>query len=212
MSEGYDSGATDFAPFINKIPSGIEAVMGGGHFADGSTFAKQLAEKGVKAKFIALLVAPPEPKFAELGDAARGVVGPSQWEPQARYASELAKAAGVEWFGPSDAEFVAAYEKKFGEAPSYHAAGGYAAGLTLQKAVAAAGVLDTPKVKAALDALNVMTFFGRLQFESAPATHGLQKGHEMVYIQWQKDAQGKLAKQVVWPDEVKSAAAVYPAR
>jgi branched-chain amino acid transport system substrate-binding protein len=32
----------------------------------------------------------------------------------------------------------------------------------------------------------------------------------MVYIQWQKDAQGDLVKQVVWPAEGKSAEAVYP--
>ena len=39
---------------------------------------------------------------------------------------------------------------------------------------------------------------------------GLQIGHDMVYIQWQKDADGNLAKQVVWPSEGKSAEALYP--
>ena len=106
LFEGYDSGTTDFAPFINKIPADADAIMGGGHFADGSTFAKQLFEKGVKAKFIALLVAPPEPKFAEMGDAAVGVIGPSQWEPLAKYTAESAKAAGLEWYGLSVADFV----------------------------------------------------------------------------------------------------------
>jgi len=212
FNEGYDSGAADFAPFINKIPPGVAAVMGGGHFADGATFAKQLFEKRVAAKFISLLVAPPEPKFAELGDAARGVVGPSQWEPLAKYSADLARAAGIEWFGPSVAEFAAAYRTKFAEEPSYHAAGGYAAGLALQQAIAAAGSLDSSKVKVALDALNVMTFFGRLHFATGAAEHGLQTGHEMVYIQWQTDGQGQLAKQVVWPEEVKSAPAMSLAR
>jgi branched-chain amino acid transport system substrate-binding protein len=32
MYEGYDSHTTDFAPFIDKIPQGVDAVMGGGHF------------------------------------------------------------------------------------------------------------------------------------------------------------------------------------
>ena len=53
----------------------------------------------------AFLVAPPEPKFAELGNACSGVVGPSQWEPLAKYCPEAAKAAGVVWFGPTVAEF-----------------------------------------------------------------------------------------------------------
>ena len=82
LFEGYDSGTTDFAPFINKIQDAApDAIMGGGHFQDGSTFARQLYEKNVPIKYVALLVAPPEPTFAELGDAALGMVGPSQWEP-----------------------------------------------------------------------------------------------------------------------------------
>jgi len=209
LFEGYDTGATDFAPYINKIPADVDAVMGGGHFADGSTFAKQLFEKNVRAKFIALLVAPPEPKFAELGDAAFGVIGPSQWEPQAKYTTESAKAAGLEWYGLNVSDFVAAYKAKYSEDPSYHSAGGYVAGLILQKAIEQAGSLETTKVKAALDGLDMMTFYGHVRFDTA-ISHGLQIGHEMVYIQWQKDAQGDLVKQVVWPAEGKSAEAVYP--
>ncbi len=210
--EGYDTGTTDFAPFINKIPADADAIMGGGHFADGSTFAKQLFEKATKAKFIALLVAPPEPKFAEIGPGAEGVIGPSQWEPQAKYTAEAAKAAGAAWVGPKGDNFVTAYKAKYkNEEPSYHSAGGYAACLILQGAVEKAGALDTQKVKAALDATNIMSFFGPTKFDTAKA-HGLQIGHDMVYIQWQKGADGKVGKQVVWPAEGKSADAKYPLR
>lgn len=210
LFEGYDTGATDFAPFINKIPADVDAIMGGGHFADGSTFAKQLFEKSTKAKFIALLVAPPEPKFAELGDAALGVIGPSQWEPPAKYTADSAKASGLEWYGVSVADFVSAYKAKFNEDPSYHSAGGYAAGLILQKAIEQAGSVDTQKIKAALDATDILTFYGHIEFSTDAKSHGLQIGHEMVYIQWQKDAQGNLVKQVVWPSEGKSADPIYP--
>lgn len=210
--EGYDSGTADFAPFINKIPAGTEAIMGGGHFTDGSTFARQLYEKGVPVKFVALLVAPPEPKFAELGDAALGIVGPSQWEPQANYTPEAAQQAGLEWFGPTVEEFVSAYKAKYNEDPSYHSAGGYAAGLILQKAIETAGSLETEKVKAALDNMAIMTFYGAIRFDTSAEAHGLQIAHEMVYIQWQKDAAGNLVKQVVWPMEARSAEPLYPLR
>ncbi len=71
LFEGYDSGTTDFAPIINKVQQAApEALLGGGHFQDGSTFARQLAEKGLPLQYLVLLVAPPEPSFAELGDAA----------------------------------------------------------------------------------------------------------------------------------------------
>lgn len=211
LFEGYDSETTDFAPFINKISAAEpDAVMGGGHFNDGSTLARQLAEKAVPVKFLALLVAPPEPGFAELGDAALGVVGPSQWEPQASYTEEAAKAAGLDWYGLTVAEFVDAFKAKYGEDPSYHAAGGYAAGMVLQKAIEDAGSTDPDAVKAALDKLNLLTFYGNVQFDTTAESHGLQQAHEMVYVQWQKDDGGNLVKQVVWPVEGQSAQPLYP--
>ncbi|MCG3208906.1 MAG: Leucine-, isoleucine-, valine-, threonine-, and alanine-binding protein [Anaerolineae bacterium] len=211
LFEGYDSGTTDFAPFINKISAAApDAVMGGGHFNDGSTFARQIAEKGVNMKMLALLVAPPEPKFAELGDAALGVVGPSQWEPQANYSADAAKAAGIEWYGPSVKEFVEAYKAKYGEDPSYHAAGGYASGLVLQRAIEQAGSVEQEAVKAALDATNILTFYGNVKFDTSAEAHGLQQAHQMVYVQWQKDDAGNLVKQVVWPKEGRSAEPLYP--
>jgi ABC-type branched-subunit amino acid transport system substrate-binding protein len=206
LFEGYDSGTTDFAPFINKIPQGVDAVMGGGHFADTTTFARQLYEKKVPAKMIALLVAPPEPKFSELGEACISVIGSSQWEPLAKYSPESAKSENVEWFGPTVQEFVKLYEAKYGkEEPSYHSAGGYAAGLILQKAIESAGSTDTEKVKAALDKEDMYTFYGRVKFNTEKL-HGLQEGHEMIYIQWQKDKQGKPEKVAVWPPAAATAA------
>jgi ABC-type branched-subunit amino acid transport system substrate-binding protein len=207
LFEGYEPGATDFAPFINKIPAEVDAVMGGGHFADTSTFAKQLFEKGVKAKMVALLVAPPEPKFAELGNAAKGVIGASQWQLEAKYSPEAAKKAGIEWFGISVADFDKEYKAKYKEEPSYHSAGGYVAGLILEAAIKKAGSIDTAKVKAALDAMNALTFYGNIKFATGPKDHGLQEGHEMVYTQWQ-EKDGKLVNTIVWPVEAQTAPAI----
>ncbi len=201
LNEGYDSGTTDFAPIINKIPADVDAIMGGGHFADGQQFAKAMFDKGINAKFVALLVAPPEPTFAEIGDAAFGIIGPSQWEPLAAFTPD---------FGPTGAEFIEAYKAAYNEDPSYHAAGGYVAGLILQKAIETAGSLDTEALKSALDGMDMMTFYGRIKFDTTPESHGLQIGHSMVYVQWQKDASGALVKQVVWPAEGKTAEPVYP--
>jgi branched-chain amino acid transport system substrate-binding protein len=212
LFEGYDSGNTDFAPFINKFPADVDAILGGGHFSDGTTFARQLSEKKVKAKMIALLVATPEPQFAELGDAAVGVIGPTQWEPDVKYNPEEAKKANLEWYGLSVADFIAAYKAKYQEDPSYHSAGGYAAGLILQKAMEVANSTETEKVKEALDKLDLLTFYGHVKFDPTPKLHGLQAGHDMIYIQWQKGEGGKLAKQVVWPPEAKTAEVMYPAR
>lgn len=205
VNEGYDTGTTDFAPFINKITAaGPTAIMGGGHFPDGTTFAKQLYEKRVPLNFVSLLVAPPEPTFTEIGDAAQYIIGPSQWEPKVTYSQEAAKAAGVAWYGLSAQDFVKEYQAKYKSDPSYHSAGGYAAGLVLQKAIEDADSVDATKVMATLDKMNLMTFYGVVKFSTDAKTHGKQVAHDMVYMQWQKDSAGKLVPQIVWPPSAKS--------
>lgn len=209
LFEGYDPETTDFAPFINKIQDAApEAIFGGGHFQDGSTFVRQLEEKNVDVSFVSLLVAPPEPTFAELGSAALGVNGPSQWEPQAEFSAESAAEAGLDFYGPSSAEFTEMYMEAYDEEPSYHAAGGYAACLLLQKAIEDAGTLDSEAVRSALESLDLLTFFGYNKFDTSAENHGLQIGHSMVYIQWQ--GEGDMVKEVVWPLEGATAAALYP--
>lgn len=212
LFEGYDSDTADFGPFINKIEAAApDALMGGGHFQDGTTFGRQLYEKDASLAFVTLLVAPPEPDFADLGDAAVGVVGPSQWEPLAAFTPESAAAAGMEWFGTLGSEFVQDYEAAYaGEEPSYHSAGGYVAGQILEKAIMGADSIDPEAVKAAMDNMDMLTFYGRIKFDTSPEAHGLQIGHDMVYIQWQKDAAGNLMKQVVWPLEGATADTLYP--
>jgi len=211
LFEGYDSETTDYGPFINKIEAAEpDALLGGGHFQDGSTFARQLHEKDVSLDFTALLVAPPEPDFADLGDAAIGVVGPSQWEPLAAFTPESAGEAGLEWLGPLGTEFVEAYEAAYDQEPSYHSAGGYAAGLILQKAIIDADSTEPEAIKAAMDNMDTLTFYGRVRFDTSEEAHGLQVGHDMVYIQWQTDDQGNLMKQVVWPLEGATADTLYP--
>lgn len=211
LFEGYDPATTDFSALINKIQAAApDAVMGGGHFQDGSTFAKQLAEKKIGAKYVALLVAPPEDQFSELGDAALGVVGPSQWEPQVNFTQDSAQKLNSTWYGPQGSDFTSAYKAAYNEDPSYHSAGGYAAGLILQKAIEDAGSLDTAAITAALDKMDIVTFYGHVKFDSTAANHGLQIGHEMVYVQWQKDSGGNLGKQIVWPAAGSTAPLLYP--
>ncbi len=173
VSEGYDTGATDFNPFINKI--------------------------------VAAIVAPPEPTFSDIGDAAQYIVGPSQWETQVKYTEAGAKALSVPFYGTTVETFTKSYTAKFNAPPSYHSAGGYAAGLMLQKALEDAQSTDQEKVRAAFDKLDLMTFFGHVKFSTEAKTHGKQVAHDMVYVQWLKDPSGKLATQIVWPLEAKSA-------
>jgi ABC-type branched-subunit amino acid transport system substrate-binding protein len=211
LEEGYASDTTDFGPVINKtVQSGATVLLGGGHYPDGSTFARQLYERQVGLKFISLLVAPADSKFPELGDAALGVATSSQWELKATHTQEEAAGLGIGWFGPSGTDFAAAYNAAYGDDPTYHAAGGYAAGLVLQKAIQDADSVDPEAVKAALNAMNIFTFYGGIQFDTSAEAHGLQISHQMVVAQWQKNDAGELVRQVIWPTDVASAKPLYP--
>ncbi len=126
-----------------------------------------------------------------------------------QFSEDAAKSAGVTWLGPTVDDFVSRYKTAYNEDPSYHSAGGYAAGLLLQAAITAADSTDTDKVKTAMDGLNLETFFGLTKFDTSAEAHGLQVAHDMVYIQWQGTS-GSLGKQVVWPEAAKTADAVYP--
>ena len=211
MEEGYASETTDFGPVINKIvESGATVLLGGGHYPDGSTLARQLYERKAGLKFISLLVAPADSKFSELGDAALGVATSSQWELAATHTPEEAAALSKTWYGPTGEDFAAAYEAANGDKPTYHVAGGYMAGLILQKAIEDADSIDPEKVKAALEAMDIFTFYGGIKFDTSPEAHGLQISHEMVVAQWQKNEAGELVRQVIWPADVATADPLYP--
>ncbi len=204
FSEAYAPNTTDFSAIIDKvIASKANVLLGGGHYADGSTLARQLYGHKVPLKMIALLVAPDSPQWTELGEAGVGVIVPSQWEPQSAFKAQ---------YGPSGADFAKAYTAKYNAAPSYESAGGYACGLILQRAIEQAGGPDTAKVANALNNTDITTFYGRTKFATAANEHGLQVGHAMVLAQWQKDKSGKMIKQVVWPLAAKSADLKYPIR
>ncbi len=200
LDEAYNGSTTDFSPIINKVISAkADALLGGGHYADGATLARQIHDQKAGLKWVTLLVAPDSPKFADLGDAAVGITVPSQWEPQVSFKPD---------FGPTAPAFTKAFTDKYKIEPGYHAAGGYAAGLILQHAIEQAAAIDPAKVAGELNKMDVTTFFGRTKFSTDPKEHGLQIGHEMVLAQWQKK-NGKLFKEVVWPKSAKTADLIY---
>jgi len=202
MDESYAPSTTDFGPVVNKIiSSNADAFLGGGHYSDGATLARQMYDQKANMKWVSILVAPGDDKFGELGPAALGVTVPSQWEVQVSYQPQ---------FGPTTPQFAKTFQDKFNAKADYHAAAGYTQGAVLQHAIEQAGSVDPEKVTAALNAMDVTTFFGHIKFFTDPEHHGLQDAHQMVLAQWQQLPDGKLGRQVVWPDAAKSADLMYP--
>ena len=179
---------------------GADAFLGGGHYPDGATLARQLHEQKAPLQWVTILVAPDSPQFATLGPAAAGITVPSQWEPQVRFKPD---------FGPTPEEFAKMFESSFKSEADYHAASGYIEGLLLQRAIEESSSIQPEQVAAALNKMDVTTYFGRDKFATDAGHHGLQAAHQMVLAQWQMK-NGKLEKEVVWPESARTAKVVYP--
>lgn len=196
LDESYAPTTTDFSPIINKIiASNADALLGGGHYPDGATLARQLYDQKAGLDWVTLLVAPGNQEFARLGPAALGITVPSQWEIQVTYKPQ---------FGPTAEAFAKAFEEKFKIAADYHSASGYTGGAILQHAIEEAGSIEADKVAAALNATDVTTFFGHIKFATDAKHHGLQIAHQMVLAQWQMK-NGSLTREVVWPVAARTA-------
>jgi branched-chain amino acid transport system substrate-binding protein len=112
---------------------------------------------------------------ADLGEAAEGIVGPSQWEPSIDTQPRL---------GPAPAQFARRMRDAGAlEAVDYPAAQIYAAGLLTVAAIEAAGSLDDGKVRDAFSNLHTTTLFGDFAIDRVT---GRQREHRMVLVQWHR--------------------------
>ncbi len=193
----YEAGTTDFSQIIQSAMSkGANVLLGGGHYEDGKALVKQAHDLGWHLKFIAILVAPAQPKFyTELGASiAEGVAYPSQWSKDAPYTPQKAQEMGLPWAGPTIDEWVQLFKQECPNLePAYQAAEAGAAIVYLVEAIKKAvqtygpqAVKDSDKVREAFNDLHIMTFFGPLKID--PQT-GMQIGHPMLIMQWQNGKQ-----------------------
>ena len=110
-----------------------------------------------------------------LGPLAEGVIGPSQWEPGVNLPSIL---------GPHSEQFVDQFEKQFGIAPDYVAAGSFASGLILAECIHRADSLEDEKLRRVASSLDCNTFYGRFRIDSES---GRQIGHQILLVRWHND-------------------------
>jgi branched-chain amino acid transport system substrate-binding protein len=108
------------------------------------------------------------------------------------------------WFGPklTGNGFNEMYKKRWGKPTDFRGAQAFAAGLVLQWGIENAGSLNTDKIRAALNKMDITTFYGISKIDSKT---GIQVGHGMVIVQWQD---GK--KVVVGPPSLAVGKLIYP--
>jgi branched-chain amino acid transport system substrate-binding protein len=190
----YPVGTNDLSAALTAIKAaGADVLIESGHLQESLLAMRQAQSLDVNAKFFGFTVGPTTPDFVKaLGPAAEYVFASSQWTPDVKYNGPV--------FGTTR-QYAEAFMKRYGFEPDYHAANGSAGGLALQLAIQNAGSIDRQRVREALAALDVVTFYGRIKFNDK----GYNSYKPMVTVQIQH---GKVV--TVWPSNVAAAKAIYP--
>lgn len=196
FNQQYPSGTTNLYPVLSLVkPKNPDVVLNAGHGLEAIAISKAARDLRLDAKVFAYTVGPATPEFLQsLGKEANFVYTSAQWSPEVRYKPSVFL---------STQAYVAAYQKKFAtkDDPAYIVAESTATCVALQTAIENAGSLDREKVRAALAALDINTFFGRIKFDE----HGINAFKPMVVLQIQDQR-----RVTVWPPEVAVAQPAYP--
>ncbi|GAP62065.1 branched-chain amino acid transport system substrate-binding protein [Ardenticatena maritima] len=192
--ETYPKDVADVSGIMSKFKDlNPDIFVGGGHFNDALLFVRSAKELDFVPKAMLITVGPSNPEFvSEMGADAEYILGPTQWERTMSWKGP--------WFGTAE-EYAQRYEKLWGEPPTYQAAESTATALALHVAIENAGSLDTDAVRQALLDLDIMTFYGPINFDET----GKNVAKPMGTIQIQD---GNIV--VVAPEEAAVAELRYP--
>jgi branched-chain amino acid transport system substrate-binding protein len=193
----YPNGETSsaiFDPIMTKFRAlEPDAYINAGHLNDGIAARTSARNLGFCPGASVFMASANFPAFVEeLGEESEYAVGSTQWQETMSY-------QGMYLGTPQ--EFYDRYVAAFDMVPPYQAAESAAAGFVLQYAIEQAGTLETEAVRQALLDMDIMTFFGAINFDET----GKNVAHAM--------AAGQIIDgqfQIVWPLDAAVTEFVYP--
>ncbi len=149
---------TDMSAILNKVRAKRpDILVVSGHAKGAATAVRQLAEKRIDVPMVAMTHCDSADIIGNFGKSSEYTLCASQWAPSLSYRDDL--------FG-SAADFAALFEKTYGYAPPYQAAESAAAVQVFVDAFERAGSLDQKKVRDAIAATDMQTFYGNIKFDS----------------------------------------------
>ena len=196
--ELYPTGTQDVSALLTNIKAkNPDLILGAGHLQDSLLIVKQARDLGVSPKAMGFSVGPSSPEFREnLKGSADYVFGATQWTEALKYNGD------DPWKTPKAyAEAFRAKNPKYKDIP-YQVAESSAAALAFWRAIEKANSLDPVKVRDAIAALDMMTFYGQVKFDS----RGINIYKPMAVEQLQPDGH----KYTVFPPSVAERDALYP--
>lgn len=183
----------DMSPTLTKVKAlKPDLLVVSGHAKGATLVTRQTADMRVNVPMIATTHCDSAKIAESLGASAEGILCASQWDRSLSYKDK--------WFGTAE-EYAKRFEKEFNYAPPYQAAESTAAVLVYVDAFQRAGNFDTKKVRDAIAATDIMTFYGPIKFDET----GKNIAKPMVLYQ----VQGGEYK-VVAPTKFASAKLIYP--
>lgn len=196
--ELYPSNTQDVSSLLTNIKAkNPQLILGAGHLQDSLLIVKQAKDLGVSPKAMGFSVGPSSPEFrANLKHDADYLFGATQWTSALKYVGD------DPWKTPQAyAQTFKAKYPHYGVIP-YQVAESSAAVIVYQKAIEKAGTLDAKKVRDVIAALDIMTFYGKVKFDS----RGVNIYKPMAAEQLQPDGN----KYTVYPSDVAEKQAIYP--
>jgi len=161
-----------------------DVLVVSGHAKGAALAIRQIAALRVHVPMLAMTHCDSARVIKKYGKRAEYTLCASQWAPTLSYKDKV--------FG-SAADFAKTFEDKYGYAPPYQAAESAAAVLVYADAFQRANSFDTAKVRDALAATEMQTFYGNVKFDPT----GKNTAKPMVLFQIQ-DGQYKVVAPTKW--------------
>ncbi len=174
-----------------------DIMLGAGHLQDSLLITRQVHELQLAPKALGFTAGPSTPEFrTNLKAEADYIFGATQWTDALQYRGD------DPWGTPrAYAQAFKAQYPAYNEVP-YQTAESSAALIVFQRAIEQADSLDPTQVRTALAGLDLMTFYGRIKFDS----RGVNIYKPMAVEQLQPDGH----KYTVFPQDAAEKDPLYP--
>jgi branched-chain amino acid transport system substrate-binding protein len=194
MYEGYQAGAVDFKPILQKVKSmRPDIIYMVSYLMDASLLMRQSKELDINPQlFVGGAAGFTLPEFLQnAGEASEFVMSGTLWTPQVKY--------------PGAKDFFDRFAKKYGKEPDYHGAEAYAAAYVLADALKRTKSFGPEDLRESLAATDLMTAFGPVKFIAWDKFTNQNRMNTLVLQVINKKFE------TVWPKDAASAKYTFPA-
>lgn len=133
-----------------------DVLVVSGHSKGAALAIRQVSDMKVDVPMLAITHCEAADVVGNFGPLADYTLCAAQWAPQLTYKDK--------WFGSAE-QYAETFEKEYGYTPPYQAAESTAAVLVYADALERAGSFDTEKVRDAIAATDMQTFYGNIKFD-----------------------------------------------